>query len=1640
MKNLPQRRCFKIGGNNVNGASCQAKLGQMLTFALSFDIFCFQDTRLVNDPLQGDPSLPGSSNPALWKGLHFFLKGKASSTGLLIVVPPSSSAKLLVYHPPPSDPLLAGRYQRLDFVLENEPYSLHNLYVPSNPQQRIAFLSLVHRLDLLNVPSRTNISTGDFNCCLSPFDVTGGGLRDQGATQLEAILNAGLLIDAWRHNRGPTEIDFTRWHSQGPSSLGSGSRIDLFVISASALARHPTIHSDILGPTPYTSDHLPISLSLPLHPVPRSLAAARFHFSSSLFTDDETTTKIRDIICSKSASILATADHKKAMELWIEMKEAVQVEAQERGAKVNKQKLEELSALRKLSSAAKEELIKAYRLGRTHSLSQRPAASQPHSPTTPIEMQLSRLNQDPKAIAALKVKELHWLETIKRYQSLARELAEARIKVDSILHHCLGGRPTRFYHNLTRKTHPPTFIASILPPDATATTPTSQAALWATDQVRVLGYFSDFYSADSEIGRFRTKATDGVASQKLLSSLPRRLPFATPLESERKINKAEILKALRSSPLEKVPGNDGLTYEFYRFFWEDINDAFVHVFNLAYLSDDPAPLTDILTGLITLIYKGGGKVPELIGSYRPICLLGCDIKILSMVLLNRLGGPVGHVVNILQGAFLQGRDISHNIQYFYGMLDHLKGLGHPIWNILLDFETAFDSPDRDRFYEGLEYYGFNNTCIDVRWFKLFLTGTNLQVLVNGFRSAPFPSRRGFPQGLSLSTFMWLLEANKWHSRANQLVMEGRWIRPPIPSEILGILPAHLKSQLLPTPDGSLVLPPFALFADDANLTEVEGSLPHNIQAIEELLDDVERGTGVRANLSKSEAIGYTGSESPTANTGKFKKITNLHQRHLGLPINSSYSERQKEAFSKYPGSMIGTWASYKSCQPCLFERVHLTRACLASKLVYQTRHIALPRKKEAACQRTCFQKLCHSDRPEEPLTILPRQEILALHKSEGGLGAASMSLSGYALQGQTIASLFSPGCHPWKIPLWLETLRTIKPHYNSVATLFIAPKLILPLLRKEHRLLAMAKAWSEACAFRIVDVASQHPLSTLAEPLFGNYQICEASQPLTLTSFNSSTAPTWSHLRDIRTAYHSRGSLDQQSIQDLDSILAALPLPWLHTVTDPSPPELGHWLVVDDYDGYTQVICVDPAYPPCLFRVTASGLLQPLPTTPTPSQISSQRSASVFLPSSFDHNLSPAIQDGMLFIGEWSSMPFDPLVWGLGNGKPIILTESCDIKWRIGRIKALAKVPGYVPHLGLHPPTWEHGSPLTCFPPNLIDDSPASGALNSSHPSQTYTGLAKLETDWRIPPPAAPQVSGSQRDQMILSNHPPWVQNPNHCSPRVNVRDRVAARQAAPFPLPPPPPPRHDDSINILQVAAGGGDKTTHQEPWRRINKSDLPLSHRGLAWQLLHGVLPCKAFIAHRHRKQPGEEGGCEACGRLETLTHTFISCSRVKGAVEWLLNLWFKITGDRPPLDPRVILIDDQRIWSPGPSKNEQQLWQRLRLIVLFSIWVSRCSREIYASAADGDISVAAIKMAEEEIKTAIKRDFTRTRIKEAMVEAAVGNIDSSGRDLSLSIDDFKARWTIQEILCSVVLSANGSTSLQVQDPATWRQVDQE
>lgn len=229
---------------------------------------------------------------------------------------------------------------------------------------------------------------------------------------------------------------------------------------------------------------------------------------------------------------------------------------------------------------------------------------------------------------------------------------------------------------------------------------------------------------------------------------------------------------------------------------------------------------------------------------------------------------------------------------------------------------------------------------------------------------------------------------------------------------------------------------------------------------------------------------------------------------------------------------------------------------------------------------------------------------------------------------------------------------------------------------------------------------------------------------------------------------------------------------------------------------------------------------------------------------------------------------------------------------------------------------------------------------------------------------------------------------------------------------------RHDDLFDILRtpqgVVDGGGQGVTGV--WHRLHHSGGSQAEVSLGWRLLHAALPVRAKVAYQLSK-PLSEGVCQArgCTHQETLTHAFMDCQRVRGVVQWLLDLHEAITGKRPPWDPRVILADDQRIWQPGGTEGNQLLWQRLRLTTLYHIWRTQSSRQRFEDNA-GDLTAAAIGGATADITASIQRDWARTRMVAAIEEAGGGHLCNPRRDLSITVDDFKAIWSQRGVLCVV------------------------
>ncbi|KAJ0388549.1 hypothetical protein P43SY_010570 [Pythium insidiosum] len=70
---------------------------------------------------------------------------------------------------------------------------------------------------------------------------------------------------------------------------------------------------------------------------------------------------------------------------------------------------------------------------------------------------------------------------------------------------------------------------------------------------------------------------------------------------------------------------------------------------------------------ICLLHKKGSRADP--GNYRPIALIGVDVKALSKVLTARLQLFLPKLINATQKAFMKGRSIHHHIRFLADLQD-----------------------------------------------------------------------------------------------------------------------------------------------------------------------------------------------------------------------------------------------------------------------------------------------------------------------------------------------------------------------------------------------------------------------------------------------------------------------------------------------------------------------------------------------------------------------------------------------------------------------------------------------------------------------------------------------------------------------------------------------------------------------------------------------------------------------------------------------------------------------------------------------------------------------------------------------------------------------------------------------------------
>ena len=244
---------------------------------------------------------------------------------------------------------------------------------------------------------------------------------------------------------------------------------------------------------------------------------------------------------------------------------------------------------------------------------------------------------------------------------------------------------------------------------------------------------------------------DDSHDQIFLTNLVPKITEDERMLCENEINLNELTTCLRKMKLNKTPGTDGLTVEFYLYFWDDIK-ILVHE-SLIYALQCKRLSCDQKRGILRLIPKKGKDLTH-IKNWRPISLLNTDYKILAHVLSNRLQSVLPNIISIDQSGYIKNRSISTNIRSIFDVIDHVENNNLSSLLVFIDFEKAFDKLNWTFIQKALKQFGFGPILRE--WVQILYTDIESCIINNGVTTKYFKIKSGIRQGCPLSALLFVI--------------------------------------------------------------------------------------------------------------------------------------------------------------------------------------------------------------------------------------------------------------------------------------------------------------------------------------------------------------------------------------------------------------------------------------------------------------------------------------------------------------------------------------------------------------------------------------------------------------------------------------------------------------------------------------------------------------------------------------------------------------------------------------------------------------------------------------------------------------------------------------------------------------------
>ena len=437
----------------------------------------------------------------------------------------------------------------------------------------------------------------------------------------------------------------------------------------------------------------------------------------------------------------------------------------------------------------------------------------------------------------------------------------------------------------------------------------------------------------------------------------------------------ECTKLLKQFMNNKTPGSDGLTIEFYRFFWNAIGPIMVDSFKYAFENGQMS--ISQKRGVISLIPKKD-KDKKYLKNWRPVSLLSNDYKIVTKALALRLEGVLPTIISPNQTGYVKGRYIGESIRILTDIMSISKKKNIPGLIVFLDFEKAFDSIEWCYLQKCLEAFNFGPQLRQS--IKVLYNNISSCVLSNGFATKHFNLSRGVRQGCPFSGILFVIGVE---------ILSNAIKRS---KEIEGI-------QI--DPNKSIKI---TQYADD---TTVFVKDIRSVHRLFDLLQQFENCSGLRINQSKSEIL-WLGSLRQRKDSILELKLSD--ETVYGLGVYFSYDEElatKRNFFEKLPTlkKILNIWSSRDIS---IYGRVNIVKTLAISKLTFICSVLDTPKGFSDEVNNIIFDYIWNFKNPKRKNTTIIK------NKKDGGLNMIDFTLFDNALKIVWVKRLCANDERPWK--------------------------------------------------------------------------------------------------------------------------------------------------------------------------------------------------------------------------------------------------------------------------------------------------------------------------------------------------------------------------------------------------------------------------------------------------------------------------------------------------------------------------------------------------------------------------------------------------------------------------------------------------